>query len=158
MVHNPTFGEDLSQTAPAVHADSMRRARPAISMMFDSRLCVAILVALAASLAIFGAFANIVIYQIAETPEATIARVMQRLDLGHEPSLPAYFSSLVLLLNGAMLMLIGRGKQLSASPFVLHWFALGFIFMALVPTCFSEPNLISTSACDATNSSGQIAV
>ena len=97
----------------------------------DTKQFTVILFVIAAVLAVVGAFANIVIYQIAESPEADIAKVMNRFDLGHEPSLPAWFSSLVLLLNSAMLVLIARAKRAHAEPFAMPWLVLGIIFLGL---------------------------
>ena len=97
----------------------------------DSKRITTILFAIAAMLSVVGAFANIVIYQIAESPDANIARFMSRFDLGHEPSLPAWFSSLVLLLDSAMLVLISRVVKLRGKPYFAHWLILGIIFLGL---------------------------
>ncbi len=102
-----------------------------MNLSFDTRRYTRILCLVAVALTVVGAFANVVIYQLASSPDADIARVMSRFDLGHEPSLPAWFSSVILLLNGAVLLLIGRAKKLKAEPFVIHWLALGIIFVAL---------------------------
>ncbi len=124
MTHHPTFNSAFDQPQSPAGDQQIR-------MHLDTRLCTKALFVIAAVLVIVGAFANVVIYQIAETPEANLARVMTRFDLGHEPSLPAWFSSMVLLLNSAMLVLIGRAKSAAAAPFAMHWLALGLIFLGL---------------------------
>ncbi|NNF78714.1 MAG: hypothetical protein HKN05_11860 [Rhizobiales bacterium] len=124
MTDHPAFNSAYEQPRPALGAHKAR-------MILDTRLCAKTLFIVAVVLTIVGAFANIVIYQIADTPQAGIARVMSRFDLGHEPSLPAWFSSMVLLLNSAMLILISRAKSASADPFTMHWLALGLIFLGL---------------------------
>ncbi len=124
MTHHSAFDTAYEQPKPT---PGNHRAR----LNLDTRLCAKFLLGIAAVLAMVGAFANIVIYQIAETPQADIARIMSRFDLGHEPSLPAWFSSMVLLLNSAMLVLISRAKSAVADPFAIHWLALGLIFLGL---------------------------
>ncbi len=124
MTHDATLGTNLSNAQ-----ESMDRSP--IQLTLDTRLYSKVLFAVAAALAAVGAFANIVIYQIADTPEANVARLMTRFDLGHEPSLPAWFSSMVLLINSAVLILIGRVKKLQADLFAMHWLVLGLLFLAL---------------------------
>jgi len=108
-------------------SDDSHPARVAV----DTQRISFVLFAIAAVLAVVGAFANVVIYQIADSPDADIARIMTRFDLGHEPSLPAWFSSLVLFFNSAMLILISRVKYSSKDAFSFHWLALGIIFLGL---------------------------
>ena len=124
MTHHPTYSSSLAEPGQTP-------AGAPAHMYLDTRRFVRFLAYAACVMAVVGAFANIVIYQIAETPEANLARVMSRFDLGHEPSLPAWFSSMVLLLNGAMLLLIGRAKRASSRPFAMHWLVLGVIFVGL---------------------------
>ena len=78
-----------------------------------------------------GAVVNVVIYQVIGDPEADLARVLARFDLGHEPSVPAWFSSSLLLLNAAMLLLIARATRIVGGVHALHWLVLGLIFIAL---------------------------
>ena len=100
-------------------------------LVLDTRRCANILFVIAAILAVVGVSANIVIFQIAGSPEADIARIMHRFDLWYEPSLPAWFSSLVLFFDSVMLALIGLAKRNHAAKYSNHWLALGFIFLAL---------------------------
>lgn len=110
-------------------------ARPSASersaVVVDTRRITTILFALAALIAVVGAIVNVVIYQIVESPDAAIARVLFRFDLGHEPSVPAWFSSGLLLLDSAMLVLIGWAKRLRNEAFVMHWLVLGIVFLGL---------------------------
>lgn len=99
--------------------------------VLDTRRITAILFAVAALFAVVGAIVNVVIYQVAESPDAAIARVLFRFDLGHEPSVPAWFSSGLLLLDSAMLILIGWAKRLRNEPFAMHWLVLGIVFLGL---------------------------
>ena len=101
------------------------------AVVLDTRRIAKILFAVAALFALVGAIVNIVIYQLVGNPDAAIARVLFRFDLGHEPSVPAWFSSGLLLLDSAMLVLIGWAKKLRNEPFVWHWLVLGIVFLGL---------------------------
>ena len=83
-------------------------------------------------LVILGTLANLIIYQVAPDPEHRLARLMHRIDLGFEPSLPAWCSSLVLLLNSLLLCLIGLDRRRDArAPYRNRWFWLSGIFLFL---------------------------
>lgn len=56
------------------------------------------LASLIALLILVGAGANYAIYNIVPHPEHQIADVLKRFDLGHEPSIPAFYSAIVMLL------------------------------------------------------------
>jgi len=139
MTHYPTLSGEQGQPEstdcvgdfPLNKSGQLSVSDRSAWLNLDTKQFSVILFVIAAVLVAVGAFANIVIYQIAESPEADIARVMRRFDLGHEPSLPAWFSSMVLFLNGAMLVLIARAKKAHAEPFAMHWLVLGIIFLGL---------------------------
>ena len=62
-----------------------------------------------------GAIANYSIYNVAPDPEHEISDVLKRFDLGHEPSIPAFYSSVVMLLSAgtaAFLAVYDRGAQM----------------------------------------------
>jgi hypothetical protein len=123
--------EELGNTSASIlqRMGSVKKLPTAIAL--DTSKFAFYLAAVALVLVITGTIANLIIYQVAEHPEADVARVMARFDLGHEPSLPAFFSSVVLLLNGAMLILISRAKRQHDQTYVVHWLLLGIIFIAL---------------------------
>jgi len=89
------------------------------------------LVVLVLFLALFGAAANLVIYQIAPTPDHRIARLFYRIDLGHEPSIPAWYSSIALLVSSLLLTMIAVFKRRGGQPFVFHWFGLAALFFLM---------------------------
>ena len=82
-------------------------------------------------LATVGTVANYVIYHVATDPDAKLARLMQRFDLGHEPSVPALYSSLALMGSAALLAIIGFGKRRQQARYAKHWLALSLIFVGL---------------------------
>lgn len=100
-------------------------------LVLDTRRIALVLAAVACALAVVGAFVNVYIYQIAASPEADLARVLARFDLGHEPSIPAWFSANLLLLDGAMLLVTGFAAVRAGERFAVHWLVLGAIFVAL---------------------------
>ncbi len=130
----PQAARERAEPAPSADGPASRghreSARTAVLLIKPWTLA-SYLAAIALVLAIVGAFANIVIYQIADSPDSNLAKVMHRLDLGYEPSLPAWFSSLVLFFNASVLLLISRAKQLRAEPYFAHWLGLGIIFVGL---------------------------
>jgi hypothetical protein len=80
---------------------------PTIKFMIDKgsiarRFCFVV-----SLLVIAGTIANWVIYHWAQTPEAPVARLFRRLDLGHEPSLPNFYSSLALILCAVLMRSTG---------------------------------------------------
>lgn len=82
-------------------------------------------------IALTGTIANFVIYSVAPTPEHILARLMKRFDLGHEPSIPNWYSSVALLASAMLLFLISRAKQQLHVPYVRHWFGLAVLFLLL---------------------------
>ncbi len=82
-------------------------------------------------LVITGTAARVVIYQIAPHPDHPIASLMKRLDLGHEPSLPNWYSSLALLTSSLLLAAIAFYKRVQPDPFFRHWSLLALLFLLL---------------------------
>lgn len=120
----------MSETLPG-EVDDAGGARRLDALWLDFRGIARLLAVTAVILAVVGAVVNVVIYQVIGDPEADVARVLARFDLGHEPSVPAWFSSGLLLINATMLLLLGRAARGARAPFALHWTALGLVFVAL---------------------------
>jgi hypothetical protein len=57
--------------------------------------------------------------------------IVQQIDLQGEDTLPAWYSSVLLLLAGLLLGLVGWVKATRRARFVWHWLILGFIFLLL---------------------------
>lgn len=120
--------------AGAVDREPDRRGRvsdAAAAAQVDTDRVALLLAAVAAVLVVVGAVVNVVIYQVLGGMEADAARVLARFDLGHEPSVPAWFSSSLLLLDAAMLLLIARATRAAGGRYAPHWFVLGIIFVGL---------------------------
>jgi hypothetical protein len=82
-------------------------------------------------IAAIGATANYVIYNVAPDPEHSLARVMRRLDLGHEPSIPALYSSLAMMASAALLAVIAIAAWRSGANYRRHWIGLSILFVLL---------------------------
>lgn len=82
---------------------------------------------------VVGTVANIVIYNIAPSTEHVLAKLMKRFDLGHEPSLPNWYSSIALLAASVLLAIIATAEKYAASIDTSRWYALsaGFLLMAV---------------------------
>jgi hypothetical protein len=106
--------------------------RPAgLEIVIRPRTVTRVLLVVVAIVAVTGTIANLVIYQVAPTPDHKIARLMQRFDLGHEPSIPALYSSIALLAASVLLLTIGVAKRNTRDRFAYHWLALAAIFLVL---------------------------
>lgn len=82
-------------------------------------------------LVVFGAIANYAVFNLAPHPDHPIADVLKRFDLGHEPSIPAFYSASVMLASAAFLVFLGwhdRSADLSRRR---YWFALSLLFLGL---------------------------
>ena len=85
------------QTDQTVSEGSQPYQRCAISPWFVGKLLGCII----ASLVLIGAMANYAIYNVVPDPEHPIADVLKRFDLGHEPSIPAFYSAIIMLAAAA---------------------------------------------------------
>ena len=79
----------------------------------------------------FGALANYSIYNVAPHPEHEIADVLKRFDLGHEPSIPAFYSSIVMLLAAAAAGFLAIYDTADQSRRRISWIFLSFILSLL---------------------------
>lgn len=80
-----------------------------------------------AVLVVSGALANWMIYNVAPDPEHFVADVLRRFDLGHEPSIPAFYSASMMLACCCLLVVIGR----SAHEHRRSWYLLALALLAM---------------------------
>ena len=78
-----------------------------------------------------GTVANSVSHQLAPSPEHKIVKLMNRFDIGFEPSLPNWYSSMTLLAASVLLALIGLSRNRLRQRFSFHWFVLAVLFLGL---------------------------
>ncbi|MBT4868071.1 MAG: hypothetical protein HON53_23455, partial [Planctomycetaceae bacterium] len=95
-----------------------------------SRL-IRLLALLIAILVVVGTAARVVIYQLAPTPDHPLARLMKRFDLGHEPSLPGWYSSMALFAAACLLAAIGMAMTHKRDRSAFHWWSLSALFVLL---------------------------
>lgn len=79
---------------------------------------------------IFGALANYAVYNLAPSPDHPIASFLKRFDLGHEPSIPAFYSASVMLITGIFLLFVAQVDRQRKKPH-RFWYLLSVLFVAL---------------------------
>ena len=83
------------------------------------------------AIVVVGTLARIVIYQVAPDPEHKLARLMQRFDLGFEPSVANWYSSLALFASAALLLIIATAQKRQRAADTRYWYGLAAIFSGL---------------------------
>lgn len=114
----------MSTTSPST------RASVDLELAIRPRTTARVLIAAVCVLVVFGAIANVVIYHVAPHEQHGLARLMARFDLGQEPSIPSWYSSLLLLASSLLLLLIGHSRSRS-DPNKPYWCGLAFVFLIL---------------------------
>ena len=80
-------------------------------------------------LIVVGASANYAVYNVAPHPDHPVADVLKRFDLGHEPSIPAFYSAAAMVASAGLLFFLGRrDRAQSRRP---AWYALSILFLLL---------------------------
>ncbi|MCM2375137.1 hypothetical protein [Aporhodopirellula aestuarii] len=78
-----------------------------------------------------GTIANFVIYCVIGTPESQIGDVLKRFDLGHEPSIPAFYSATLLLASGGILGFLGVYDKSDQGRRLRYWRFMAIVMTAL---------------------------
>ena len=123
-----TLPRALGETPAPARPDRVDRGT---RLTICPRRMARILSGLVLLLAVTGTIANYVIYNVAPHPEDKLARLMRRFDLGHEPSLPGWYSSIALLACSALLAVIARHALRARSRDVAAWAGLAVVFLLL---------------------------
>lgn len=84
-----------------------------------------------ALLVLVGGLAHTVTYQVAPHENHEIAKLMHRFDLGHEPSLPNWYSSLALLAVAGMAGLLARAERDTGGTLARSWLQFSVLFVVL---------------------------
>ena len=100
-------------------------------LAFNPRLTARALAAMTAAIIITGALANYAVYNVAPYPDHPITDVLRRFDLGHEPSVPAFYSASVMLASAAFLVFLGWRDRSGGPSRRRYWYALSFLFLCL---------------------------
>lgn len=127
----PAPRHTMPRTVPAAPAEASKAADVTLEgavVPVDLRRVTWVLVAAAAALVVIGAVVDVSRQAVAD---ADLARVLARFDLGVEPSVPTWFSSVVLLLDGLLLLLIARATRVASGRFAGLWLLLGLVFIVL---------------------------
>ena len=110
-----------------VYAPRENEVRVAISAIKTRR----ILLCVVATLVITGSAASFVSKYVSPGPEHKLTKLMNRFDINHEPSIPAWYSSCALLVSSSLLLLTGIARMQERDRFYMHWLALGAVFLWL---------------------------
>ena len=125
----------LSETNYKVNIDDESRQRPSpgrdlIIKIPSSKLLISLSFTTIA-ICIVGLMANLYIHQIAENEDTKMASLMQRFDLGYEPSIPAYYSAFLMLVCSGLLWVIYQYERKHELPFNRFWLFLSATFFLL---------------------------
>ncbi len=105
--------------------------RPQLTFEIRSAGVFRALLLVVSGVVLSGTLANYIIFNVAPSPEHRLARLMRRFDLGFEPSLPAWYSSLGLLGCALLLACIAASKRRARDEFARHWTLLSLVFVLL---------------------------
>ncbi|MFH5803935.1 hypothetical protein [Alienimonas sp. DA493] len=89
------------------------------------------LAAVIAVILVTGVTANYAIYHLAPHPDHPVADVLKRFDLGHEPSIPAFYSASALLAAALGAAFIGRFDRSDGGTLCRHWYLLAGLLVLL---------------------------
>ena len=117
------------ETADHVHQTGARTE--ALVLTVEPKRVAQALCWLVLGIVIVGTIANVVIYNVAPSLEHPLAKLMMRFDLGHEPSIPAWYSSIALLASSVLLAAVALASRRRHAPYVRHWAGLALIFLGL---------------------------
>lgn len=84
-----------------------------------------------AALVFIGGLAHFIIHHVAPHENHALAKLMHRFDLGHEPSLPNWYSSLALLAVAGMARLLAIANRNTPSQLARSWSLFSLLFLAL---------------------------
>jgi len=82
-------------------------------------------------ISVTGTLANYLIFQVFSGPEHRVSRLLNRFDLGHEPSIPAFYSSFALLLAAVLLAVIAIGERRRNVADWTYWAVLALLFAGM---------------------------
>lgn len=119
----------LKTSEPLVERDHPKAAE--FTVTIDLQRLMRVLVAIMALLLVSGTAANIITNQVAPTKEHKLAKLMNRFDLGFEPSIPNWYSSFSLLACSIILGTIAAAAWRPRTRWRWHWLILSGLFLLL---------------------------
>ena len=121
---------ELNESSNQIDVSS-REHEQDITVRVSAKRVLKILLCIVATLIITGTTASFITHKVAPTPEHKLAKLMNRFDINHEPSIPAWYSSCALLTSSALLVLTGLAKMHGRDRFFKHWLMMGVLFLGL---------------------------
>lgn len=129
LLIEPPADPALSAEEPVARASS--EASDSITLSVSPRIVARVLVCVVAFLSVTGTIADVLIFRVFGGREHKISRLLNRIDLGFEPSVPAFYSSFALLAAAGLLALIAVGEKRRGGRHVIHWGVLAFLFAGM---------------------------
>ena len=105
-----TFSDVNGRGAPEAQRSQMRPCER-FELRIRMRRVLLTLLCVVGTLVATGSTANYVTYHVAPSPNHKLAKLMNRFDLGFEPSIPNWYSSCALLGASGLLLLTGLVKR-----------------------------------------------
>lgn len=102
-----------------------------VRVAINAAMTKKILLCVVATVVITGTAASCVSKYVSPSPEHKLTKLMNRFDINHEPSVPAWYSSSALLASSALLLLTGVARMQERDRFYLHWLGLSAVFLGL---------------------------
>ncbi len=102
-----------------------------IDLLISPRAVAKLLFCVVAVLATVGTIADFLIFRVFGGREHKLSRLLNRIDLGFEPSVPAFYSSFALLAAAGLLALISIGEKQRGGRHVWHWGILAILFAGM---------------------------
>src|SRR5688572_14798317 len=121
---------DASESSDVID-DSFENQEQYIHVYLGVEKVRKVLLCIVATLIITGTTANFITHKVAPSPEHKLAKLMNRFDINHEPSIPAWYSACALLVSSGLLALTGIAKMQQRDRFFKHWLVLSVIFLGL---------------------------
>jgi hypothetical protein len=121
----PSLDQNAGQIQPAPGRNTF------FEFSFRPKTVARCVLAFASVVVLVGLLANIGIYRVAPSPDHRIAKALSRFDLGMEPSIPAWYSSIALLCCAILLATIGLTHRKKNDQFSVHWLVLSLLFVLL---------------------------
>jgi hypothetical protein len=122
---------ELDSCETAGNPENVRQPLYGLHLQVDLPRLIRLLFCIIATLLITGTAANAITHQVAPSPEHKLAKLMNRFDIGFEPSIPNWYSSCALLACSILLAVTALAKKRQADPFWKQWLLLALLFVGL---------------------------
>lgn len=114
-----------------IDPDSHRGPETSVPFPFNATKVAKSLTAIIVTVVLVGAVANYSLHNLTPHPDHPVADVLKRFDLGHEPSIPAFYSATVMLVCASLLLFLSFFDQSAEGKRKRNWRLLALLFVCL---------------------------